>query len=285
MTESSNQKYHIHISSKHHFLELGLKEVWRYRDLIALFVKRDFTVSFKQTILGPAWIFLTPLFSSLVHAFVFGGIAGIGTDGVPTMLFYLCSNAVWSFFASCVAGNAHTFTNNAAVFGKVYFPRLVSPVAQVVSSAVRFLIQFLMVLGFLAYFLILGQVSPNWLLWWVIPVEMVHLGILGMGCGVIISSMTTKYRDLAVLVDFGISAWMYITPVVYPMSVLREGWIQNFLLINPVTPSMELMRLAILGQGTVDWGFYVVSWVVTLAVALIGIMLFNKVERTFMDTV
>lgn len=285
MTESSNQKYHIHVSSKHHLLELGLKEVWQYRDLIALFVQRDFTVSFKQTILGPAWIFLTPLFSSLVHAFVFGGIAGISTDGVPTLLFYLCSNAIWSFFSSCVAGNAHTFTNNAHVFGKVYFPRLVSPVAQVISSAIRFLIQFLLVLGFLVYFLIQGQVSPNWLLWLVIPLEMIHLGILGMGCGVIISSMTTKYRDLSVLVDFGISAWMYITPVVYPMSVLREGWIQNFLLVNPVTPSMELMRLAILGQGTVDWGFYGISWVVTIAVALLGIMMFNKVERTFMDTV
>ncbi len=285
MTESSNQKYHIHVSSKHHFLELKLKEVWQYRDLIALFVRRDFTVSFKQTILGPAWIFLTPLFSSLVHAFVFGGIAGISTEGIPTLLFYLCSNAVWTFFANCLVGNAGTFTNNAHVFGKVYFPRLTTPVANVFSSAIRFGIQMLLVLGFLAYFLILGQVSPNWLLWMMIPVELVHLGILGMGCGIIISSMTTKYRDLSVLVDFGVSAWMYITPVVYPLSTLADGWIRNFLLINPVTPCIELMRLAILGQGTVYWGFYALSWVVTILLAVLGIMMFNKVERTFMDTV
>ncbi len=285
MTDSSNQKYHIHVSSKHHFLELKLKEVWQYRDLIRLFVKRDFTVSFKQTVLGPAWIFLTPLFSSLVHAFVFGGIAGISTEGVPTLLFYLCSNAVWAFFSGSLLGNASTFTANAYVFGKVYFPRLTTPVANVISTSIRFGIQMLLVSGFLAYFLVMGQVSPNWLLWLMIPVELVHLGILGMGCGIIISSMTTKYRDLSVLVDFGVSAWMYITPVVYPLSTLGEGWIRNFLLINPVTPSIELLRLAILGEGTVYWGYYGLSWLVTILVALLGIMMFNKVERTFMDTV
>lgn len=285
MTESSNQKYHIHISSKHHFLELKLKEVWRYRDLVALFVKRDFTVSFKQTILGPAWIFLTPLFSSLVHAFVFGGIAGISTDGIPTLLFYLCSNAIWAFFSNSLLGNANTFTANAYVFGKVYFPRLATPLANVISSSIRFGIQMILVLMFLAYFLIMGQVSPNWHLWLMIPVELVHLGLLGMGCGIILSSMTTKYRDLSVLVDFGISAWMYVTPVVYPLSTLTEGWMRNLLLINPVTSSIELLRLAVLGQGTVYWGSYALSWVITIAVALLGIMMFNKVERTFMDTV
>ena len=149
MTESSNQKYHIHISSKHHFLELGLKEVWRYRDLIAVLVKRDFTVSFKQTILGPAWIFLTPLFSSIVQAFVFGGIAGIETDGVPMLLFYLCSNATWTFFASCLNQNAGTFTGNADVFGKVYFPRLTTPISTVLSCIVRFGIQMILVLLFM----------------------------------------------------------------------------------------------------------------------------------------
>lgn len=285
MGNPTNPQYHIHVSAKHHFLELKLKEVWQYRDLVALFVKRDFTVSFKQTILGPAWIFLTPLFSSLVHAFVFGGIAGISTEGVPTLLFYLCSNAVWAFFSNCLVGNAGTFTNNAHVFGKVYFPRLTTPIANVFSASIRFGVQMLLVLGFLVYFLIQGQVSPNWLMWLLIPVELVHLGILGMGCGIIISSMTTKYRDLSVLVDFGVSAWMYITPVVYPLSTLGEGWIRSFLLINPVTPAIELLRLAILGQGTVYWGFYGLSWVVTIAVALVGIMMFNKVERTFMDTV
>ena len=277
--------YHIHISSDHRWFDLNLKEVWRYRDLITLFTKRNFVVSYKQTILGPAWIFLTPLFSSLVQAFVFGGIAGISTDGVPMILFYLCSNAVWAYFASCLTNNASTFTANAYVFGKVYFPRLTTPISNVISSIIRFGIQMLMVMMFMVYFLILGQVHPNWLAWLVIPVELIHLGVLGMGFGIIISSLTTKYRDLMILVEFGVSAWMYLTPVVYPLSTLEGGWMRTLLLCNPVTTSVELMRYAILGQGTLEWGFYGLSWFVTLAVALVGIMIFNKVERNFMDTV
>ncbi len=282
---NSQQLYHTHISSRHRLLDLNLREVWRYRDLVALFVKRDFTVSYKQTILGPAWLFITPLFSSIVHAFVFGGIAGIGTEGVPTLLFYLCSNAIWAFFSTCLTSNARTFTDNAYVFGKVYFPRLTTPIANVLSTVIRFAIQMLLVFLFLAYFLFQGAVSPNWLWWLAIPVELLHLGILGMGFGIIVSSMTTKYRDLSVLVDFGVSLWMYATPIVYPLSTLADGWIKTILLINPVTSSVELMRYAILGQGSLNWGWYGLSWVITLAVALFGIMIFNKVERTFMDTV
>lgn len=282
---ATNNNYHTHISAKHRWVELNLKEVWQYRDLIALFTKRNFVVSYKQTILGPAWIFLTPLFSSIVQAFVFGGIAGIETDGVPMLLFYLCSNAVWSFFSSCLTGNANTFTDNAYVFGKVYFPRLTTPISNVISTIIRFGVQMLMVLLFMVYFLFRGEVHPNWLCWLLIPVELVHLGILGMGFGIIISSMTTKYRDLCVLVDFGVSAWMYLTPVVYPLSTLADGWMKTLLMVNPVTPCMELMRYAILGKGTVHLGFYCLSWVITLAVAVLGIMIFNKVERTFMDTV
>ena len=277
--------YHIHISSNHRWFDLNLKEVWRYRDLITLFTKRNFVVSYKQTILGPAWIFLTPLFSSIVQAFVFGGIAGISTDGVPMMLFYLCSNAVWTYFASCLTNNASTFTANAYMFGKVYFPRLTTPISNVLSSIIRFGIQMILVLVFMVYFLFRGQVHPNWPAWLVIPVELIHLGVLGMGFGIIISSMTTKYRDLMVLVEFGVSAWMYLTPVVYPLSTLGDGWMKTLLLCNPVTTSVELMRYAILGQGTLEWGFYSLSWIVTLAVALFGVMIFNKVERNFMDTV
>lgn len=277
--------YHIHISSEHRWFDLNLKEVWRYRDLITLFTKRNFVVSYKQTILGPAWIFLTPLFSSIVQAFVFGGIAGISTDGVPMILFYLCSNAVWAYFASCLTNNASTFTANAYVFGKVYFPRLTTPISNVLSSIIRFGIQMILVLMFMVYFLVHGEVYPNWLAWLVIPVELIHLGVLGMGFGIIISSMTTKYRDLTVLVEFGVSAWMYLTPVVYPLSTLSDGWMKTLLLCNPVTTSVELMRYAILGQGTLEWGFYGLSWLVTVAVALFGIMIFNKVERNFMDTV
>ena len=281
----ADNHYHIHISSRHNWLNLNLKEVWLYRDLIRLFVKRNFVVAYKQTILGPAWIFLTPLFSSIVQAFVFGGIAGIATDGVPMMLFYLCSNAIWAFFSSCLVNNANTFNANAYVFGKVYFPRLTTPISNVISSMIRFGIQMSMVLAFMIYFLVQGAVHPNWAAWVMIPVELIHLGILGMGFGIIISSMTTKYRDLTILVDFGVQAWMYLTPVVYPLSTLADGWMKNILMINPVTSAVEMLRYAILGKGTLDWGYYSLSWVVTLAVAMLGIMIFNKIERTFMDTV
>ena len=285
MANQTQSNYHIHISSEHKWFELNLKEVWRYRDLIMLFVKRNFTVSYKQTVLGPAWIFLTPLFSSIIQAFVFGGIAGIETDGVPMLLFYLCSNAIWGFFSSCLVQNANTFTANAHVFGKVYFPRLTTPISNVISSVIRFLIQMGLVLIFMVYFLLQKQLDPNWLAWLLVPVELLHLGILGMGFGIIISSLTTKYRDLTILVEFGVSLWMYITPVVYPLSTLPEGWMRTLLQVNPVTPSVELMRYAILGKGAVGWGFYGLSWVVTLVLIVLGIMVFNKVERTFMDTV
>lgn len=281
----ADNNYHIHISSSHSWMKLNLKEVWQYRDLIYLFTKRNFVVSYKQTILGPAWIFLTPLFSSIVQAFVFGGIAGIKTDGVPMMLFYLCSNAIWAFFSSCLTNNANTFTANAYVFGKVYFPRLTTPISNVLSSMVRFGIQMILVMGFMVYFLAQGAVAPNWAAWVMIPVELIHLGILGMGFGIIISSMTTKYRDLTVLVDFGVQAWMYLTPIVYPLSTVTEGWMKTLLMVNPVTSAVEMLRYAILGKGTIDFGFYGLSWVITLAVALLGIMIFNKVERNFMDTV
>lgn len=285
MTNPAQSNYHVHISAKHQLLKLNLKEVWRYRDLIYLFTKRNFVVSYKQTILGPAWIFLTPLFSSIVQAFVFGGIAGIATDGVPMLLFYLCSNAVWGFFSNCLTSNANTFTDNAYVFGKVYFPRLTTPISNMCSALIRFGIQMLLVLAFLLYFLIRGQVGPHWAAWLVIPLELAHLGILGMGCGIVVSSLTTKYRDLIVLVDFGVSAWMYLTPVVYPLSTLGEGWMKTALMINPVTMPVELMRYAILGKGTFHPGFYCLSWAITLVIAFVGIVIFNKVERTFMDTV
>lgn len=281
----ADNRYHIHISSQHKWLNLNLKEVWLYRDLIYLFTKRNFVVSYKQTILGPAWIFLTPLFSSIVQAFVFGGIAGISTDGIPMMLFYLCGNAIWAFFSSCLVNNANTFTANAYVFGKVYFPRLTTPISNVISSMIRFGIQMSLVLAFMIYYLIQGTVHPNWAAWIMVPVELIHLGILGMGFGIIISSLTTKYRDLTILVDFGVQAWMYLTPVVYPLSTLSEGWMKNLLMVNPVTASVEMLRYAILGKGTLDWGFYGLSWAVTLTVALLGVMIFNKVERNFMDTV
>lgn len=285
MADMTQSDYHIHISSQHRWFQLNLKEVWQYRDLIYLFTKRSFVVSYKQTVLGPAWIFLTPLFSSIVQAFVFGEIAGIETDGVPVLLFYLCSNAIWTFFSTCLINNANTFTENAYVFGKVYFPRLTMPISNILSCAIRFGIQMILVLLFMVYFLIQGQVAPHWAAWILIPLELVHLGVLGMGFGIIVSSMTTKYRDLGVLVGFGVSLWMYLTPIVYPLSIAAEGWMKTLLMLNPVTIPVEIIRYAVVGKGTFLWGYYGLSWLLTLAVALLGVMIFNKVERTFMDTV
>lgn len=279
------QTYHIHITSKHRLLELNLKEVWQYRDLIWLFTKRNFTVTYKQTILGPAWLFLNPLISSIIYAFVFGGIAGIGTDNVPSILFYMCGNAIWIFFSTCVTKNATTFTANANVFGKVYFPRLTIPVSNMLSSAIQFGIQMLLVLALLVYYIAAGAVHPNWVAWLAIPFALLHLGLLGLGCGIVISSLTTKYRDLSILVTFGVQLWMYITPIVYPMSQLNNGIIKNILMINPVTAPVEVLRYAILGQGTVMPQYLLLSACITIVVLLFGIMIFNKVEKTFMDTV
>ena len=201
------------------------------------------------------------------------------------MLFYLCSNAAWLFFSTCVTTNAQTFTNNADVFGKVYFPRLTMPIANILSAVIHFCVQMLMVLLFFTYYLIQGAVHPHWGAWLLLPVVLLHLGMLGLGCGIIVSSLTTKYRDLAILVDFAMQLWMYATPVVYPLSTLNKGWIRTILLINPVTAPVEFFRYAILGQGSILPGVLALSWAITIGVMLIGIVIFNKVERTFMDTV
>lgn len=280
-----SEKYHIHISSKHRLLSLNLSEVWQYRDLIWLFTKRNFTITYKQTILGPAWLFLNPLISSVIYAFVFGGIAGIGTDGVPSMLFYMCSNAIWIFFSTCVTKNASAFTANANVFGKVYFPRLTIPVSNVFSAIIQFGIQMLLVLAILIYYCLVGAIHPHWELWVLIPVILLHLGFLGLGCGIIISSLTTKYRDLAILVTFGVQLWMYITPIVYPISQLTNEFMKTILLLNPATAPVEFFRYALLGVGTFMPDSLVISGVITIIILLVGIMIFNKVEKTFMDTV
>ena len=284
MAEQITQQYHTHITSEHKWYELNLKEVWRYRDLIWLFTKRNFTVRYKQTILGPAWLFITPIISSLIYAFIFGGIAGIGTDGIPQLLFYMSGNALWTYFASCINRNASTFTSNAGVFGKVYFPRLTVPVSNMLTSVLEFGIQLLLVFVFMIYYLIVGEVHPNFLFWLLIPGVLLHLGIMGLGVGIIISSLTTKYRDLSILVSFGVQLWMYITPVVYPLSE-ASGFFRTVLMINPVTAPVEIYRFALLGKGTfLPWPL-VWSIAFTVIVAVFGMMIFNKVEKTFMDTV
>lgn len=277
--------YHTHITAEHKWFDLKLKEVWRYRDLIWLFTKRSFVVTYKQTILGPAWLFISPIITSLIYAFVFGGIAGIGTDGVPHILFYLSGTSIWTVFSNCLVGNSSTFTANAGVFGKVYFPRLTTPISNMISTFIQFGIQFAMVLAFLIFFVLTNQVSPNWWAFSLIPIVLVHLGLMGMGFGIIISSMTTKYRDLSVLVGFGVQLWMYATPIVYPLSQLSDGFFKTILMFNPVTMPIELFRYAVIGKGTFNIVFYLVSWALTIVVVVFGIMIFNKVERNFMDTV
>lgn len=276
---------HTHISARHRWFDLKLKEVWQYRDLIVLFTKRSFKVTYKQTVLGPLWLFINPLLTSLVYVVLFGNIAKLSTGGVPQLLFYLTGNAIWGYFSACLTNNASTFTGNAHLFGKVYFPRLVVPISNVWSSAIRFGIQMILVLLLLVYYGINGLVHPHWWAWLLIPLVLMELGIMGMGFGIIISSLTTKYRDLSVLVSFGVSLWMYATPVVYPMSQLADGWLKTLLLVNPVTAPIELFRYAVVGHGAVPWFSLLLSLAVTVVVFLLGIVIFNRVERTFMDTV
>lgn len=278
-------KYHTHLEKKTGWFDINLKEVWQYRDLIWLFTKRSFVVRYKQTILGPLWAIIQPLMTTLIHTLVFGGIAGIATGGVPQVLFYMAGNTVWSFFAACLNGTATTFTGNAGVFGKVYFPRLVSPISTVLFSMINFLIQLLMFLIFWVYYLAVGAISPNFVGIAMLPIIMVFLGLLGMGFGIIISSLTTKYRDLTMLVSFGVQLWMYITPVVYPASMLGNGGLYTLVMLNPVSSAVETFRWAFLGQGDINLLFWGISAVVMAVVMFVGVIIFSKVEKTFMDTV
>ena len=264
---------------------LNLKEVWQYRDLILLLTKKTFTLTYKQTVLGPAWIVISPLLSSLAYMVVFGFIAGISTDGVPQVLFYLAGTAIWGLFAYTLTTNAGTFLANANVFAKVYFPRLTVPVSTLLVGLIRFAIQMILVLVLIAFFVAQGQIQPNWLLWLTIPVALLHLCLLGMGLGIILSSLTTKYRDLQILVSFGMQLWMFATPIVYPLTQIPEGVFRTAMLYNPVTPPVEWLRYVLFGAGTVDPVATIVSALVTVVCAIAGILLFNHVERTFVDTV
>ena len=275
---------HIHISAKQRPFDLCLGELWQYRSLVWLFTRRSFKVSYMQTILGPLWLIINPLLTSLAYVVLFGNIAKLGTDGVPQLLFYFSGHAIWSFFSSCVSKNAATFTSNAYLFGRVYFPRLVMPVSYVLSDLIRYGIQMLLVLALLFWYALHGMVTPAWGAWPLLPLVLVQLGVMGMGVGVIVSSLTTKYRDLSILVDFGMTLWLYATPVVYPLSAADVS-LRRLLLINPVTALIELYRHILLGVGQLEPASLIWSWVFTLAVALAGILIFNRIERTFIDTV
>jgi len=264
--------------------DLKLDELWRYRDLIFLFVHRDFVAQYKQTILGPAWHFIAPLFTTIIFTIVFGKIAQIPTDGLPPFLFYMAGTVLWGYFSAVLTSTSSTFTGNAGIFGKVYFPRLAVPVAQLISRLIAFGIQFFFFLCFMAYFILAGaEVRPNaWVL--ALPLFLVMMAALGLGLGVIISSLTTRYRDLTVLVGFGVQLLMYATPIIYPLSVIPEQY-RYWLLLNPIAPIIELFRYAFLGAGSVSLGMLAYSILFITAILYIGIVLFNRVERTFMDTV
>ncbi len=286
MENDREKKTHITIiTAKRPWYDLRLKEVWQYRDLIILFTERSFQISFKQTILGPLWLFLNPFITSIFFTVVFGQIAGIQTAGIPGLLYYLVSNGIWGFFASCVYGTANIFNWNAYLFGKVYFPRLTVPISQIIASVIRFLIQMSMVLVVLAYYCIKRQVFPHWSAWLLIPLILLELGLMGMGVGIIFSSMTTKYKDLASLVGFGMNLWMYATPIIYPITQVPLGWLRSIALVNPVTPMVELFRYVVLGAGEILPGTCIWSMAFTLLLAFVGLLLFNRVERTFTDTV
>ena len=272
------------IKPKTGWFDINLKELIQYKDLIVMFVKRDFKTMYKQTILGPLWIIINPLMTTLMYTIVFGNIANISTDGMPQIVFYMLGTTVWTYFSSCLTKTSSTFTGNAAIFGKVYFPRLVTPISTVISGLINFGVQFLMFLGFMAYFMIKGSpIEPNlWIL--ITPLLLVQLAALALGFGIIISSMTTKYRDLAVLVTFGVQLWMYATPVVYPASQIG-GKLKTLMMLNPVSPIVESFRYAFLGSGSIPWNYLGISVVTTLVVLFAGVVLFSRVEKTFMDTV
>lgn len=266
------------------WFDLHLADLWRYRDLVGLFVWRDFVAVYKQTILGPLWYLIQPLFTTLVFTVVFGRLAGLPTDGLPQPLFYLTGLVAWQYFSNCLTRTSNTFVGNAGIFGKVWFPRLTVPLSVVISNLIGFAIQLLLFAGFYLYYLAQGAaLAPQWTLL-LVPLLIVQMAALGLGFGIIVSSLTTKYRDLAQLVGFGTQLWMYATPIVYPVSMVPERW-QWVMAINPMAPLVEGFRFAFLGSGAFSLHSYGVSLAVTAAVLFVGIVLFSRVEKSFMDTV
>lgn len=271
------------IESRHSLFDLKLSEVWRYRDLVYMFVKRDFISGFKQTILGPIWFFINPIFTTVVYLVVFGNIANLSTDGAPKILFYLAGVTLWNYFSSCLTGTSNVFTGNAAIFGKVYFPRLVMPLTIVISNLMRFGVQMGLFLAVFIYYYIIGEVQPNlWIL--ATPFLIVLMAAFALGMGMIFSSLTTKYRDVQMLLGFGVSLFMYVTPVIYPLSALPPKF-KAIAAYNPLSGIFECFKYAWLGVGEFSAGMLVISSFIIFALLAIGTVIFNKVEKGFMDTV
>jgi lipopolysaccharide transport system permease protein len=266
------------------WFHIRISELWQYRDLILLFVWRDFVKVYKQTILGPLWYILQPLLTTIVFTVIFGRIARISTEGLPHMLFYMSGTVVWSYFANCLTSTSDTFIANAAIFGKVYFPRLTVPISIVISNLIAFALQFLFFVSFLLYYSLNGLpiIPTGWIVY--TPLLVIHMAALGLGMGIIISSMTTKYRDLRFLTGFGVQLWMYATPIVYPLSVVPSQW-RWIVAINPMAPIVETFRHAFLGSGKVDIRQLGTSIIITLGILIIGGVLFSRIEKSFMDTV
>ncbi len=283
MPEREND-WDVVITPNRKWYELKLKEVFQYKDLIFLFVKRNISAQYKQTILGPLWFIITPLLSSFVSTILFGNIAGIGSDGVPYFLFYLCGYTLWNYFSTCVSVTSSTFVANAGIMGKVYFPRLTMPIASVIFSAINMIIIFVLSVITMVIYLCNGyMIHPNMMIL-IIPIMMIQTALLGLGVGIIVSSLTTKYRDLTILVGFGLNLWMYLTPVVYPMSEVH-GVLRTLILINPMSAIIQNYKYALLGIGSFEGFYWLISMCMTAGIFMIGVLLFNKVERTFMDTV
>ena len=264
---------------------VDFKEIWRYRDLVTLFVKRNIIVQYKQTILGPLWFLIQPVLTVLMNMVVFGGIAKMSTDGIPQPLFYLAGNVCWFYFSDCLNQTSSTFTANAGMFGKVYFPRLVVPISTVMSNLLRFGIQLGLFIAMYLYFFVNGaDLQPNMHLL-LLPVLVVMMAGLGLGFGILISSMTTKYRDLSVLFGFIVSLWMYATPIVYPMSMVPDERLRTVILLNPMTSIIEAFKFSAFGEGYFSWGALGYSFAFMCILLLFGIVIFNRVQRSFMDTV
>jgi lipopolysaccharide transport system permease protein len=273
------------IKPKSHLLDINLKEVWRYRDLLWMFIRRDFAAQYKQTLLGPLWHFIQPLFTTLIFVVVFSKIAAISTDGLPPLLFYLSGITIWNYFSSCLIATSNTFVANAYIFGKVYFPRLVMPISVVLSNMVKFVIQLLLLITVMIGYAFNGVDIHVGMHLLYIPVLLMMMAGMGLGLGIIISSLTTKYRDFTVLVTFGVQLLMYATPVVYPISAVQNPDLKFWLSINPLTSLVEAFRYTLLGVGSFDTMQLLFSGVFILIVLVFGLLLFGKVEKTFMDTV
>lgn len=282
--EILNKEWDLVIEGSTSLFDLKFKDIWRYRDLLGLFVKRDFVSFYKQTILGPLWFFIQPLFTTIIYTFVFGNLASISTDGLPQPLFYLAGITAWNYFADCLTKTSTVFRDNANIFGKVYFPRLILPLSIVASNLVRFGVQMLLFIGMLLYYYWQGAAfTITWSLV-MFPVLVMMMALLGLGLGLIITAMTTKYRDLAFLVTFGVQLLMYTTTVIYPLSAAPEKY-KRFIELNPMTGIIEGFRYSFLGKGEFSAWSLGYSAIVMIIVLMLGIVIFNKTEKTFVDTV